>query len=54
MIQDFNSSTRDISKRPGKLTNGVLFHQDNASSHKPVVAIAAVRDCGFELVDLSP
>ena len=30
---------------------GVLFHQDNAPAHKSVVAMAAVRDSGFELVD---
>ena len=36
------------SKRPGKLTKGVLFHQDNAPAHKSVVAMAAVRDCVFE------
>lgn len=42
------------SKRPGKLTKGVLFHQDNAPAHKSVVAMAAVRDCGFELVDHPP
>ena len=34
-----------------KLTKGVLFHQDNAPEHKSVIAMAAVRDCGFELVD---
>ena len=33
---------------------GVLFHQDNAPAHKSVVAMAAVRDCGFELVDHPP
>ena len=33
---------------------GVLFHQDNAPAHKSVVAIAAVSDCGFELVDHPP
>ena len=33
---------------------GVLFHQDNAPTHKSVVAMAAVRDCGFELVDRPP
>ena len=38
-------------KRPGKLTKGVLFHQDNAPAHMSVVAMAAVRDCGFEVVD---
>ena len=36
------------------LTKGVLFHQDNAPAHKPVVAMAAVHDCGFELVDHPP
>ena len=33
---------------------GVLFHQDNAPAHKSVVAMAVVRDCGFELVDHPP
>ena len=34
---------------------GVLFHQDNApAAHKSVVALAAVCDCGFELVDHPP
>ena len=33
---------------------GVLFHQDNAPAHKSVVAMAAVHDCGFELVDHHP
>ena len=36
------------------LTKGFLFHQDNASAHKSVIAMAAVHDCGFELVDHSP
>ena len=44
----------DISKRPGKLTKGVLFHQDNAPTHKSVVAMAAVCDCDFGLVDHPP
>ena len=30
---------------------GVLFHQDNAPAHKSVVAMAAVCNCDFELVD---
>ena len=33
---------------------GVLFHQDNAPTHKSVFPMAAVRDCGFELVDHPP
>ena len=32
---------------------GVLFHQDNAPARKTVVAMTAVHDCGFELVDHS-
>ena len=39
------------SKRPGKLTKGVLLHQDNAPAHKYLVAMSAVHDCGFELID---
>ena len=31
-----------------------LFHQDNAPAHKSVVAMADVRDCGYELVDHPP
>ena len=30
---------------------GVLFHQNNAPAHKSVVAMAAVHDCGLEIVD---
>ena len=41
-------------ERPGKLMKGVLFHQDNATAHKSVVAMAAVHDCDFELVDHPP
>ncbi|KAM9359101.1 uncharacterized protein gal3st2 [Symphorus nematophorus] len=41
-------------KRPGKLTKGVLIHQDDAPAYKSVVAMAAVHDCGFELVDHPP
>ena len=33
---------------------GVLFHQDNSPAHKSVVAMAAVHDCDFELVDHPP
>ena len=36
------------------MTKGVLFHQDNATAHKSVVAMAAVYDCGFGLVDHPP
>ena len=41
-------------RRPGKLTKGLLFYQDNTPAHKYVVAMAAVRDCGFEKVEHPP
>ena len=41
-------------KRPGKLTKGVLLHQDNTPAHKSLVAMSAVHDCGFELIDHLP
>ena len=42
------------SKRPGKLTKGVLMKQDNAPAHKSLVAMSAAHDCGFELIDHPP
>ena len=33
-----------IEKRPGKLTRGILFHQDNAPAHTSVVAMATIHD----------
>ena len=42
------------SKWPEMVTKGVLFHQDNAPAHKSLVAMPAIRDCGFELVDHPP
>ena len=38
--------------RRGKLTAGVLFHQDNAPAHNSTVAMAAIRDCGIHLIHL--
>jgi histone-lysine N-methyltransferase SETMAR len=40
--------------RRGKLTRGVLFHQDNAPSHKSTVAMAAINECGFEILEHPP
>ena len=37
--------------RRGKLSLGVLFHQDNAPAHKSAEALAAIHDCGFQLVE---
>ena len=42
------------SKWPGKLTKGVLLHQDNAPAHKSLVAMSAVHDCSLELIDYPP
>ena len=42
------------SKRPGKLTKGVLLHQDNVPAHKSLVAMSPVHDCCFELIDHTP
>ena len=42
------------SKRPGKLTKSVLLHQENALAHKSLVAMSAVHDRGFELIDHPP
>ena len=51
-----SSTIETVRRRPGKLTEGVLFHQDNAPAWTQVCGciIAAVRDCGFELVDHPP
>ena len=37
-------------KHRGKLSKGVLLHQDNASVHTSVIAMAAINDCGFEMI----
>ena len=41
-------------KRRRKPTEGVLFHQDNALVHKSVIAVAAIHDCGFKLIEHPP
>ena len=41
-------------KRRGKLPKGVLILQDNAPSHNSHVALEAIRDCKFKLVDHPP
>ena len=43
-----------IEKRPGKMTRGVLFHQDNGAAHKSTIAMATIRDCGYELLEHPP
>ena len=41
-------------KRRGKLSIGVLFHQDNAPAHTSVIAMAAINERVFELVQHPP
>ena len=41
-------------KRIGKLSKGVLFHQDNAPAHKAAVSMATIHQCGFEIVPHPP
>jgi [histone H3]-lysine36 N-dimethyltransferase SETMAR len=42
------------SQRRGMLRRGVLFHQDNAPVHESRVAVAAIHEAGFELLDHPP
>lgn len=37
--------------RRGKLTRGVLFHQDNAPAHKSMAAMTAIHNCEFQLLE---
>ena len=41
-------------KRRGKLSKGVIFHQDNAPAHTSAVAMAAIHGCGFEILSHPP
>ena len=38
-------------KRCGKLHQGVLLYHDNAPAHTSAVAMAAIREGGFELLN---
>jgi len=42
-----------ISLRKG-LSQGVLLHHYNAPTHTSAVATAAIRDCGFQLLNHPP
>lgn len=41
-------------KRRGKLSRGILFHQDNAPAHTSHVAMATIHECGYELLPHPP
>lgn len=36
------------------LSRGVLFHQGSAPPHTSLVAMATIRNCGFEIVTYPP
>lgn len=41
-------------KRRGKLTKGILYHQDNAPAHTSRLALNAIHEAGFELMEHPP
>ncbi|UYV72817.1 hypothetical protein LAZ67_10000876 [Cordylochernes scorpioides] len=41
-------------KRRGKLSRKIVYHQDNAPSHRSLQAMATIYDSGFELLPHAP
>ncbi|UYV63100.1 hypothetical protein LAZ67_2003132 [Cordylochernes scorpioides] len=41
-------------RRRGKLSRKIVYHQDNAPSHRSLQAMAAIYDSGFELLPHAP
>ncbi|UYV68774.1 hypothetical protein LAZ67_6000819 [Cordylochernes scorpioides] len=41
-------------KRRGKLSRKIVYHQDNAPSHRSLQAMAAIYDSGFKLLPYTP
>jgi len=41
-------------KRPGLQKKKIIFHQDNASTHKSVLAMGKLRDLHYELLEHPP
>jgi len=52
LIRKIRSAIKE--KRRGKLSHGVLLHQDIAPAHTSAVAMATIRECGFELLSQPP
>ncbi|KAK3094644.1 hypothetical protein FSP39_004374 [Pinctada imbricata] len=44
----------NLSAAKSSLIKGVLLHQDNTPVHKSVTAMAAIHDCGFNLIGHPP
>ena len=41
-------------KRSGKLSRGVMFHQDNAPCHKSQLTTNKLENLGFQIIDHPP
>jgi histone-lysine N-methyltransferase SETMAR len=41
-------------KKPGLQKKEIIFHQDNASAHKSILAIEKLRDLYYELLEHPP
>jgi len=52
LIRKLRSAIKE--KRCGKSSHGVLLHQDDAPAHTSAVAMAAIRECVFELLSQPP
>jgi len=52
LIRKLRSAIKEI--RRGKFSHRVLLHQDNAPAHTSAVTMAAIRECGFELLSQPP
>ena len=52
LIHKFRDAIKE--KHRGKLRRKVLLHQDNAPSHKSLVAMAAISTVGFKFLDHPP
>ena len=52
LVRKLRSAIKEIQR--GKLSHGVLLRQDNAPAHTSAVAMAAIRECGFELLSQPP
>ncbi|UYV61879.1 hypothetical protein LAZ67_1006929 [Cordylochernes scorpioides] len=52
LVKQLRESIKE--KRRGKLSRKIVYHQDNAPSHRSLQAMAAIYDSGFELLPHAP
>ena len=50
----FDRIMKDKERKWGKLTTGVLLHQDHAPAHKSTFTRTATNECGIHLVQHPP